>query len=64
MTTADLLNDYNGKFAELSKLIKSWNLMNVISISELDKLTAKILNKLYEEQAGIKIKQTSKVNYA
>lgn len=53
----DFLNEYNGKFAELSKLIKSWNLIKVTSMSELDRLTEKMLSKLYEGQTEIKIKQ-------
>ena len=57
MNEVEFLNDFNGKFSELSKLIKSWNLINVISRSEFDKLTKKILSNLNERQTEIKIKQ-------
>jgi hypothetical protein len=57
MNEVDFLNEFNGKFTELSKLIKSWNLIKVTSRSEFDTLTEKILNKLYEGQSEIKIKQ-------
>lgn len=57
MNEVEFLNDFNGKFSELSKLIKSWNLIKVISRSEFDKLTKKILSNLNERQTEIKIKQ-------
>lgn len=57
MNEDDFLNEFNGKFAELSKLIHSWNLIKGVSRNDFDKLTQKILSKLYEEQPEIKIKQ-------
>ena len=57
MNEVDFLNVFNGKFAELSKLIKSWNLVKVTSPSGIDNLTEKILSKLYEGQTEIKIRR-------
>lgn len=57
MNETDFLNEFDGKFTELSKLIYSWNLINGVSRNKFDKLTDKILSKLYEEQSEIKIKQ-------
>lgn len=57
MNEVDFLNDFNGEFAELSKLIKSWNLVKVTSTSGFDNLTEKILSKLYEGQTEIKIRR-------
>lgn len=57
MNEVDFLSDFNGKFAELSKLIKSWNLIKVNSTSGFDKLTEKILSKLYEGPTEIKIRR-------
>jgi hypothetical protein len=57
MNEVDFLRDFNGKFAELSKLIKSWNLSKVTSTNGFDNLTEKILSKLYEGQTEVKIKR-------
>ncbi len=57
MNEINYLNDFNGKIAELSKLIKSWDLIKLTSVSGLEKLAEKILNKLYEVQNEIKIKR-------
>ena len=56
MNETELLNDFNGNLARLSKLIKSWNLIQISSRSKFDKLAEKILNKLYEGQSS-KIKR-------
>jgi hypothetical protein len=57
MTEEGLINEYYGNIAELSKLIKSWNLIKVSSAREFDKLSEKILKNLYDRQDEIKIKQ-------
>lgn len=57
MTEEGLINEYYGNIAELSKLIKSWNLIKVSSAREFDKLSEKILKNLYHRQDEIKIKQ-------
>ncbi len=57
MNKTDILKDFTGKVSELSKLIKSWNLIDVSSKSSFDKLSEKILNNLYNGQTEIKIKR-------
>ncbi len=52
-----ILNDFNGKKAELSKLIKSWNIIEESSKSDFDTLSQKILNNLNDGQIEEKIKQ-------
>lgn len=51
------MTDFTKKFTELSKLIKSWEVIQVSSKGELDLLTEKILNNLYAGQTVIKIKR-------
>jgi hypothetical protein len=48
-------NDFNGKKSELSKLIKSWNLIDMSSKSDFGRLSEKILSTLSEGQAELKI---------
>ncbi len=50
-------NDFNGKKSELSKLIKSWNLIEMNSNSDFGRLLEKILSTLSEGQTEIKIKR-------
>lgn len=50
-------NDFNGKKSELSKLIKSWNLIEMNSNSDFGRLSEKILSTLSEGQTEIKIKR-------
>jgi len=57
MNESELLNDFNGKLAVLSKLIKSWDLIQQSSTSKFDKLVEKILNNLYEGQSSVKIRR-------
>jgi hypothetical protein len=57
MNKIDILNDFKGKTSELSKLIKSWNLIDVSSKNSFDKLSEKILNTLYEGQTELKVKR-------
>jgi hypothetical protein len=57
MDEVDFLNNFNMKFIELSKLIDSWDLIKVNSKSEFNKLTEKVLNKLYEGQSETKIER-------
>jgi hypothetical protein len=57
MDEVDFLNNFNMKFIELSKLIDSWDLIKVNSKSEFNKLTEKILSKLYEGQTEITIER-------
>jgi len=53
----DFLNEFYGKAAELSKLIRSWNLINASSRIQFDRLSKKILEMLYEGQSEMKISQ-------
>lgn len=57
MNEEDILQDFNGKLSELSKLINSWNLIKVSTKDSFDELPTKILRKLYEEQGELKIKR-------
>jgi len=57
MNESELLNDFNGKLAVLSKLIKSWDLIQQSSTGKFDKLVEKILNNLYEGQSSVKIRR-------
>lgn len=57
MSETDLLNEYNGRLAQLAKLVKSWDLIKLNSIDGADKLAGKILEKLYEGQKEAKIKR-------
>lgn len=57
MNQESLLNDFNGRVTELSKLIKSWNLIQTTSKNEFDILAKQILNKLYDGQTGTLIKR-------
>ena len=52
-----ILNEFNGKKTELSKLIKSWNLIEASSKSDFDTLSQKILSNLYEGQTKVKLKR-------
>lgn len=57
MNTEDILQDFNRKVSDLSKLIYSWGLTNASSKEELDTLSQKILRNLYEDQDTLKIKR-------
>ncbi len=57
MNEADLSNDFNGRIAQLSQLIKSWDLVQPTTKNEFDILAKKILNKLYDGQNEIAIKR-------
>jgi hypothetical protein len=48
MSEEDILNDFQGRQAELSKLIRSWNLVESTAVGEFDKLAERILRLLYE----------------
>jgi hypothetical protein len=56
MNETDFLNDFNGNLAELSKLVRSWNLIPGSFAHEADKVSRKILKSLYEDRAEAKIK--------
>ncbi|MBI5373015.1 MAG: hypothetical protein HZA79_13415 [Sphingobacteriales bacterium] len=57
MYKVDIVNDFNGKKAELSKLIKSWNLINMSSKDDFENLSEKILTNLSAGQTELKIKR-------
>jgi hypothetical protein len=57
MNKEDILKDFNRKKAELSKLIKSWNLIDRNSKNEFSRLSDKILIALTEGQSELKIKR-------
>jgi hypothetical protein len=57
MNKEDIVNNFNGKKAELSKLIKSWHLIDVSSKSDFGNLSEKILRNLSEGQTELKIKR-------
>jgi hypothetical protein len=57
MNEADLLDDFNGRVAKLSKLINSWDLVQTTTKNEFDILAKKILKKLYDGQSEIVIKR-------
>lgn len=57
MSDINLLRDFNDKLSKLSKLIKSWDLIQSTSKREFDLLAEKILNNLYEGQTELKIKR-------
>ena len=57
MSEADFLNEFNGRVAQLAKLMKSWDLLKGNSIGGVDKLAEKVLSKLYEGQTAIEIKR-------
>ncbi|GAB2842778.1 hypothetical protein [Ferruginibacter profundus] len=50
------MTEYEGQIKELSKLIKSWNLIDVSSYKEFDKFSQKLLDRLYEGHSSLKIK--------
>lgn len=51
------MTDFAKKSTELSKLIKSWGLIQVNSRNEFELLAKKILNNLSEGQPVIKVKR-------
>lgn len=57
MNKQDILQDFNGKASELSRLINSWNLISVSSKDGFDELSKKILRNLYAGQSELKIKR-------
>jgi hypothetical protein len=57
MNENHFLNNFTEKLSELSRLIKTWNLVQAPSKGEFDKLAEKILTKLYEGQPKIKIER-------
>jgi hypothetical protein len=57
MDKIDIVNDFNGKRAELSKLIHSWNLIDMYSKRDFDSLSEIILSNLWEGQPELKIKR-------
>ena len=57
MDKEDILQDFNGKTSELSKLINSWNLIKGSSKEDFDELSKKILCNLYGGQDQLKIKR-------
>lgn len=50
------MTDFEGQIKELSKLIKTWNLVNVSSANQFDEFSKKLLNRLYEGENPLKIK--------
>jgi hypothetical protein len=57
MNKEDILNDFNAKKSELSKLIKLWNVIDMSSKNDFSGLSEKILSKLSEGQTELKIKR-------
>ena len=57
MDIIDIVNDFNGKRDVLSKLIHSWNLIDMYSKNDFLILADKILRNLSEGQPEIKIKR-------
>ena len=57
MNKEDILKDFNGKASDLSRLINSWNLIEISSKDSFDELPKKILRNLYEGQTELKIKR-------
>ena len=57
MNKEDILQDFNGKAFELSRLVNSWNLIKVSAKDGLDEFPKKILHNLYEGQSELKIKR-------
>jgi hypothetical protein len=50
------MTEHEGQIKELSKLIKTWNLINITSVSDFDNFSQKILNRLYEGGNFVKLK--------
>lgn len=57
MSEAHFLNEYNGRLAQLAKLMKSWDLIKRNSVGGTDKLARKVLSKLLEGQDEVEIKR-------
>ena len=57
MDIIDIVNDFNGKRDVLSKLIHSWNLIDMYSKNDFVILADKILRNLSEGQTELKIKR-------
>ena len=55
MDKVNLVNNFNGKKAELSKLIKSWNLIDGSSDIDFSRISEIILSNLLEGQTELKI---------
>lgn len=52
------MTKFEGEVKELSKLIKSWNLVSSSSTNQFDTFSNKLLDRLYAGENSIKIKGT------
>lgn len=55
MDKKDLKKIYDGDFAQLRKIINSWNLISESSVDKFDSLNNKILSQLYKVADAEKI---------
>jgi hypothetical protein len=51
------MTEFEGQIKDLSKLMKTWNLINVFSANQFDEFSHKLLIKLYEGENSLKIKR-------